>query len=115
MVGDEGAASAVKDGHRPADDGVGVFGGHVVGAHDGEGLAVGNVLDLAGGDDGASVGAGAQVLGAGAAIGGVGEDHFGGLVVGDVQRAAHVGAFADSGGQGAVVGALGGLQQVHVH
>jgi hypothetical protein len=81
-----------------------------VGAHDRECLTLGDVLDFAGRDDDAGIGAGAKVLRSGAAISGVGEDHFGGLVVGDVQCVSHVGAFADSGGQGAVVGALGGLQ-----
>ena len=36
---------------------------NVVGAHDGEGLAVGDVLDFAGGNEGPGVRPGAQVLG----------------------------------------------------
>jgi hypothetical protein len=46
----------------------------------------------------------AEVLGAGAAVGGVGEDHFGGFVVRCVEGAADVGAFAYPRGQGAIVG-----------
>jgi hypothetical protein len=83
-----------------------------VGADDGECLAGGDVFDVAGGDEGSGVGAGAEVLGSGAGVGGVGVDHPGGFVVGHVECAPHVGTFADPGGQGAVVGPLRGLEQV---
>lgn len=65
--GGDGAAGAADEVHGAGDDGVRVLSGHVVGAHDRERLALGDVLDLPSGHDRARVCAGAQILGAGTA------------------------------------------------